>query len=57
MLSSYHRMKFCSICTVSRIAGFGIVMDLVALLGVGFAVLVTGTAISARMWSMIYHTA
>jgi len=32
-------------------------MDLTALLCIGFAVLVSGTAISARIGNMIYHTA
>lgn len=33
------------------------VMNLVSVLCVGFAALLTGTAISARMWSIIFHTA
>jgi hypothetical protein len=33
------------------------IMNLVAVLCVGFAALLTGTAISARMWSIIFRTA
>lgn len=52
---------FAGVCAVilgilSLVGISPIVMDLTALLCIGFAVLVSGTAISARMWSTIYHT-
>jgi len=43
---------------IMSLAGLSpIVMNLVALLCVGFAELLTGTALSARMWSIMLHTA
>ena len=48
----------CFILGILTLVGISpLIMNLTALLCVGFATLVTGTAVSARMWSYLFHTA